>query len=371
MYFEWPDAWSRGPRTFLGPVRAESRQTLRRARRLLNEEHTTAAVLQAEIGQIFGFCACVTGSSWPATGRSGKPKTASRGSTPTASACSPRSSAASSLAGSPRPRRAATPRSSTSSTTSRTARSSDSRRARTAPPSAGAICRAACSTMSEEDKQHELRDLVRHYGQRRRRQLRSARLQVRDRHRAVAARLRVLADDDAARGHGGAAATSTSGSTPTARSTSRARAPSAARSSSRRRTRRTWTRPRSGFGLMRAGLPPTTYGAGKNLFTNPFISFFMRNLGAYRVDRRLRFELYKDVLKEYSTVLLEHGYHSLFFPGGTRSPLEPRREAPQARPARHDGHRVQEPRPRGHAEQAASTSCRRRSTTGSCSRPRR
>lgn len=73
-----------------------------------------------------------------------------------------------------------------------------------------------------------------------------------------------------------------------------------------------------GIGLMRAGLPPTTYGAGKNLFTNPFISFFMRNLGAYRVDRRLRFELYKDVLKEYSTVLLEHGYHSLFFPGGTR-----------------------------------------------------
>jgi len=73
-----------------------------------------------------------------------------------------------------------------------------------------------------------------------------------------------------------------------------------------------------GLALLRAGLPPTTYGAGKNLFTNPFISYFMRNLGAYRVDRRLRFELYKDVLKEYSTVLLEHGYHSLFFPGGTR-----------------------------------------------------
>ena len=76
--------------------------------------------------------------------------------------------------------------------------------------------------------------------------------------------------------------------------------------------------PAIGFGLLRAGLPPTTYGAGKNLFTNPFISFFMRNLGAYRVDRRLKFELYKDVLKKYSTVLLEHGYHSLFFPGGTR-----------------------------------------------------
>ena len=76
--------------------------------------------------------------------------------------------------------------------------------------------------------------------------------------------------------------------------------------------------PAIGLGLLRAGLPPTTYGAGKNLFSNPFISYFMRNLGAYRVDRRLKFELYKDVLKEYSTVLLEHGYHSLFFPGGTR-----------------------------------------------------
>jgi glycerol-3-phosphate O-acyltransferase len=73
-----------------------------------------------------------------------------------------------------------------------------------------------------------------------------------------------------------------------------------------------------GFALLQAGLPPMTYGAGKNLFTNPLISFFMHNLGAYRVDRRLRFALYKDVLKEYSTVLLEHGYHSLFFPGGTR-----------------------------------------------------
>jgi len=76
--------------------------------------------------------------------------------------------------------------------------------------------------------------------------------------------------------------------------------------------------PAIGLGLLRAGLPPTTYGAGKNLFSNPFLSYFMRNLGAYRVDRRLKFELYKDVLKEYSTVLLEHGYHSLFFPGGTR-----------------------------------------------------
>jgi glycerol-3-phosphate O-acyltransferase len=73
------------------------------------------------------------------------------------------------------------------------------------------------------------------------------------------------------------------------------------------------------LGLKLNKLPPVTYGAGKNLFTNPFISYFMHNLGAYRVDRRLRFSLYKAVLKQYSSVLLERGYHSLFFPGGTRS----------------------------------------------------
>jgi glycerol-3-phosphate O-acyltransferase len=74
-----------------------------------------------------------------------------------------------------------------------------------------------------------------------------------------------------------------------------------------------------GWALMEADLPPVTYGAGKNLFSNPVIAFFMRNLGAYRVDRRLKYSLYKEVLKTYSQVLLERGYHSLFFPGGTRS----------------------------------------------------
>lgn len=74
-----------------------------------------------------------------------------------------------------------------------------------------------------------------------------------------------------------------------------------------------------GYGLDREGLPPATYGAGKNLFTNPVLSYFMHNLGAYRVDRRLKHQLYKHVLKSYSCVILERGYHSLFFPGGTRS----------------------------------------------------
>ena len=67
------------------------------------------------------------------------------------------------------------------------------------------------------------------------------------------------------------------------------------------------------------GLPPLCYGAGLNLFTNPLLSFFMRNLGAYKVDRKKTCILYKEVLKEYATCSLEMGYHNLFFPGGTRS----------------------------------------------------
>ncbi len=74
-----------------------------------------------------------------------------------------------------------------------------------------------------------------------------------------------------------------------------------------------------GQALERCGLPPVVYGAGKNLFTNPLLSFFMHNLGAYRVDRRIRARLYKDVLKTYAAVMVERGYHSLFFPGGTRA----------------------------------------------------
>lgn len=73
-----------------------------------------------------------------------------------------------------------------------------------------------------------------------------------------------------------------------------------------------------GWALEESGLPPVTYGAGKNLFSNPLTSFFMHNLGAYKVDRRIRNAIYKEVLKTYSQVLLERGYHSLFFPGGTR-----------------------------------------------------
>ncbi len=74
-----------------------------------------------------------------------------------------------------------------------------------------------------------------------------------------------------------------------------------------------------GFALQRLGLPPALYGAGINLFTNPLLGFFLRNLGAYRVDRLKKDPLYKNVLKAYATLALEYGYNGLFFPGGTRS----------------------------------------------------
>jgi len=74
-----------------------------------------------------------------------------------------------------------------------------------------------------------------------------------------------------------------------------------------------------GSAIYRLGLPPFAYGAGLNLFTSRTIGFFMRNLGAYTVDRKKTDPLYRDTLKEYVTTLLERGQHNLFFPGGTRS----------------------------------------------------
>ena len=77
--------------------------------------------------------------------------------------------------------------------------------------------------------------------------------------------------------------------------------------------------PLIGYGLSSVGLPPLLYGAGLNLFSNPLMAFFMSRLGAYTVDRRKKNQLYKDVLKDYSAETLSKGYHSLFYPGGTRS----------------------------------------------------
>lgn len=74
-----------------------------------------------------------------------------------------------------------------------------------------------------------------------------------------------------------------------------------------------------GYAIYALGLPPVAYGAGLNLFSNPLTGFFMRNLGAFTVDRKKSDPLYRQAVKEYTTVLLEHGQPVLFFPGGTRS----------------------------------------------------
>ncbi len=67
------------------------------------------------------------------------------------------------------------------------------------------------------------------------------------------------------------------------------------------------------------GLPPFIYGAGLNLFNIGIISYFMNSLGAYKVDRRKKSQIYRETLKTYSKMAMIKGCHSLFFPGGTRS----------------------------------------------------
>lgn len=74
-----------------------------------------------------------------------------------------------------------------------------------------------------------------------------------------------------------------------------------------------------GWILNEMGLPAFTYGAGLNLFSIGLLSYFMGRLGAYKVDRRKKNTVYLETLKTYSTVAIQRGAHSIFFPGGTRS----------------------------------------------------
>lgn len=74
-----------------------------------------------------------------------------------------------------------------------------------------------------------------------------------------------------------------------------------------------------GWAMDMIGLPPFVYGAGLNLFNNRLVGYFMSRLGAYRVDRRKKNEIYLETLKTFSSISFEQGAHTLFFPGGTRS----------------------------------------------------
>ncbi len=74
-----------------------------------------------------------------------------------------------------------------------------------------------------------------------------------------------------------------------------------------------------GWVINELGLPPFIYGAGLNLFNIGIFSYFMNSLGAYKVDRRKKNAIYIETLKAYSSLAMQWGIHSLFFPGGTRS----------------------------------------------------
>lgn len=67
------------------------------------------------------------------------------------------------------------------------------------------------------------------------------------------------------------------------------------------------------------GLPSFSYGAGINLSNSSFFAFFINRLGAYQVDRRKKNQIYLETLKAMSTLSLERGTNTLFFPGGTRA----------------------------------------------------
>lgn len=74
-----------------------------------------------------------------------------------------------------------------------------------------------------------------------------------------------------------------------------------------------------GWVIHSLGLPPFIYGAGLNLFNIEVLAYFMNSLGAYKVDRRKKNTPYLETLKAYSSLAIQKGCHSLFFPGGSRS----------------------------------------------------
>ena len=67
------------------------------------------------------------------------------------------------------------------------------------------------------------------------------------------------------------------------------------------------------------GLPAFSYGAGLNLYNTGYTAYFMNRLGAYRVDRRKKNKIYLETLKSMSSLSIQSGTNSIFFPGGTRS----------------------------------------------------
>ena len=68
-----------------------------------------------------------------------------------------------------------------------------------------------------------------------------------------------------------------------------------------------------------AGIPAFHYGAGLNLYNAEIAAYFMNRLGAYRLDRRKKNKVYMNTLKTMSSLSIQKGVNTIFFPGGTRS----------------------------------------------------
>jgi len=69
----------------------------------------------------------------------------------------------------------------------------------------------------------------------------------------------------------------------------------------------------------KVGIPAFSYGAGLNLYDYELVAYYINRLGAYKLDRRKKNPVYLATLKAFSTVSIQKGVNTLFYPGGTRS----------------------------------------------------
>lgn len=75
-----------------------------------------------------------------------------------------------------------------------------------------------------------------------------------------------------------------------------------------------------GFAIdTKVGVPAFSYGAGLNLYDQELVAYYINRLGAYKLDRRKKNPLYLATLKSFSTLSIQRGVNSIFYPGGTRS----------------------------------------------------
>lgn len=75
-----------------------------------------------------------------------------------------------------------------------------------------------------------------------------------------------------------------------------------------------------GFAIdSKVGIPAFSYGAGLNLYDYELVAYYINRLGAYKLDRRKKNPLYLATLKSFSTLSIQKGVNTIFYPGGTRS----------------------------------------------------